>query len=44
MGRWGRISWSLPKAIRLPVNVRNPSTTSIPSADMVNAAICGACR
>ncbi len=44
MGRWGSHSMSFPAAIRLPVNVRNPSTTSIPRATMVTFSMCGDCR
>ena len=43
-GRSGNKPWSLPNAIRLPVNVRNPSSTSMPRATMVNRSMPGARR
>ncbi len=35
--------WSLPKAIKLPVKVRNPRNTSRPSAVRVTTEMCSPC-
>jgi hypothetical protein len=41
IGRCGRISWSLPAAMRLPVKVNEPRMTSIDSTDIMNGGTFG---
>ena len=41
IGRWGKISCSLPAAIRLPVNVSEPRMTSADSTAIMNGGTSG---